>query len=75
MVAVEIKESTSSRGSPDGSVVKNTLPMQEMQETGVRFLGQEDALEEEMATRSSILAWKIPWTEKPGRLYSPWVCK
>ena len=55
MVAVEIKESTSSRGSPDGSVVKNTLPMQEMQETGVRFLGQEDALEEEMATYSVFL--------------------
>ena len=68
MVAVEIKESTSSRGFPAGSVVKNTLPMQETQETGVRSLGQEDALKEEMATCSSILAWKIPWTEKPGRL-------
>ena len=40
-----------------------------MQETWVRFLGQEDPLEEEMATHSSILAWKIPWTEEPGRLY------
>ena len=70
MVAVEIKESTSSRGSPDGSVVKNTLPMQEMQETGVRFLGQEDALEEEMATHSSILSCEIPWTEEPGGLQS-----
>ena len=46
-------------------VVKN-LPA--MQETGVRFLGQEDPLEEEMATHSSILAWRIPWTEEPGRL-------
>ena len=35
------------------------------------ILGQEDPLEEEMATRSSILAWKIPWTEEPGA-YSPW---
>ena len=45
------------------SVVKN-LP--EMQETQVQSLGQEDPLEKEMATRSSILAWRIPWTEKPG---------
>ena len=36
----------------------------------VRSLGQEDTLEEEMATHSSILAWKILWTEEPG--YSPW---
>ena len=39
-----------------------------MQETLVRSLGQEDAPEEEMATNSSILAWKIPWTEEPGGL-------
>ena len=39
-----------------------------MQETQVRSLGQEDPLEKEMATHSSILAWKIPWTEDPGRL-------
>ena len=36
----------------------------------VQFLGQEDPLEEGMATHSSILAWKIPWTEKPGGLQS-----
>ena len=42
--------------------------MQEMQETWVRSLGQEDPLEKEMATHSSILAWKIPWTEEPGGL-------
>ena len=36
----------------------------------VRSLGWEDALEEDMATRSSILAWRIPWTEEPGRLQS-----
>ena len=38
-----------------------------MQETRVRFLGQEDLLEKEMATHSSILSWRIPWTEEPGR--------
>ena len=41
-----------------------------MQETWVQSLGGEDLLEKEMATYSSILAWKIPWTEEPG--YSPW---
>ena len=46
-------------------MVKN-LPA--MQETQVRSLGWEDALEKGMATHSSILAWKIPWTEEPGRL-------
>ena len=45
--------------------VKN-LPV--VLETKVRFLGQEDSLEKEMATHSSILAWRIPWTEEPGRL-------
>ena len=41
-----------------------------MQETLVRFLGREDPLEKEMAIHSSILAWRIPWTEEPGRLHS-----
>ena len=41
-----------------------------MQETWARSLGQEDPLEEEMATHSSIFAWKIPWTDEPGRLQS-----
>ena len=41
-----------------------------MQETWVQFLGQEDPLEKEMAPHSSILAWRIPWTEEPGRLQS-----
>ena len=41
-----------------------------MRETRVLSLGQEDPLEKEMATHSSILAWKIPWTEEPGRLQS-----
>ena len=48
-------------------MVKN-LPT--MQETQVLFLGQEDPLEKEMATHSSILAWEVPWTEKSGRLQS-----
>ena len=39
-------------------------------ETGVQSLGKEDPLEKEMATPSSILAWRIPWTEEPGRLQS-----
>ena len=41
-----------------------------MQETQIRFLGLEDPLEKEMAPHSSTLAWKIPWTEEPGRLQS-----
>ena len=41
-----------------------------MRETWVRSLGQEDPLEKEMATHSSILAWRIPWMEEPGRLQS-----
>ena len=41
-----------------------------MQETWVRSLGREDPLKKEMATHSSILAWKIPWTEEPDRLQS-----
>ena len=48
-------------------LVKNLPAMQEIR---VRFLGQEDPLEKEMATHSSILAWRIPWTEEPGRLQS-----
>ena len=43
-----------------------TLPA--MQETQVQSLGQEDPLEKDMATHSSILAWRIPWTEEPGGL-------
>ena len=48
-------------------MIKN-LPA--MQETGVRSLGQEDPLEKEMSTHSSILPWKLPWTEEPGGLQS-----
>ena len=46
------------------------LPLQEMQETWVQSLGWEDPLEKEMAPHSSILAWRIPWTEEPGGLQS-----
>ena len=55
--------------SPGGSVVKkkNFIPMQE---TLVASLDGEDPLEKEMATHSSILAWRIPWTEEPGGLQS-----
>jgi len=54
-------------GFPGSSVVKN-LPA--MHETWVQSLGQEDPLEEGMATHSSILACRFPWTEKPGGLQS-----
>ena len=43
-----------------------------MQEAWVRSLGREDPLEKEMATHSSILAWRIPWMEEPGGLQSTW---
>ena len=46
----------------------SSLPVQEPQEMRVRSLGQEDPLEEEMASHSSVLAWDIPWTEEPSRL-------
>ena len=55
------------KGFPGGSVVKH-LPT--MRETWVQSLSQEDPLEKAMAPHSSTLAWKIPWTEKPGRLQS-----
>ena len=52
-------------GFPEGSVIKN-LPA--MQESWVRSLSREDPLEKEMATHSSILGWRIPWTVEPDRL-------
>ena len=55
------------RTSLVAKMVKNLLAVQE---TRVRFLAQEDPLEKEMATYCSILAWRIPWTEEPGRLRS-----
>ena len=53
-----------------GSAVKNLSAIQVMKEMLVQSLGQEVTLEEEMATHCSILAWKIPWTERPGGLQS-----
>ena len=53
-------------GFPGGSNVKNPPAIQE---TWIRSLGREDALEKGMATHSSILAWGIPWTEEPGGLH------
>ena len=58
-------------GLPQWLVVKNPPAMQKtQQELQVQPLSREDPLEKEMATRSSILAWRIPWTEKPGELQS-----
>ena len=54
-------------GFPSGSEVKASAAMRG---TWVRSLGREDPLEKEMATHSSILAWRIPWTEEPGGLQS-----
>ena len=51
-------------------MVQRVKNLSAMQETQVQSLGQEDPLEKEMATHSSTLAWKIPWTEEPGRLQS-----
>ena len=51
-----------------GAQTVKRLPI--MQETWLQSLSQEDLLEKEMSTHSSILAWKIPWTEEPSRLQS-----
>ena len=56
--------------SPIAQRVKNPPVMQETQEMRVRSLGWEDLLEEGIATHSSILAWRSPWTEEPGGLQS-----
>ena len=55
------------RASLVAHIVKNLLAMQETQ---VQYLGQEDPLEKGMATHSTIIAWRIPWTEEPGGLQS-----
>ena len=63
--------SMSTDGFPGDSVVKNPPAMQKMRlEPWVQSLGQEDPLEKEMTTHSSILAWEIPWTKEPGGLQS-----
>ena len=60
-----MKYSKLMKGFPGGSAVKKLPATQRMQ---VHYLGQEEPLEEGMGTHSSILAWRIPWTEEPGRL-------
>ena len=57
-------------GFPGSPVVKNLPEIQEPQKMQIQSLGWEDPLEECIATHSSILAWRIPWTEEPGRLWS-----
>ena len=57
-------------GFPVAQMVKNMLSMQE---TWVQFLGRKNLMEKGMATHSSILAWRIPWTEEPGGLQSMWL--
>ena len=57
--------------TPWASLVTQTVKnLPAMQETRVQSLGREDPLEKGMATHSGVLAWKIPWTEEPGRLQS-----
>ena len=56
--------------TPGGSAVRNTLAMQQTQETRIRSLGWKDPLEKEMTIHSNILAWRIPWTEVPCGLQS-----
>ena len=55
-------------GVTSSKVAQMVKHLPTMRETQVQSLGWEDSLEKEMATHSSILAWKIPWTEEPGRL-------
>ena len=57
-------------GFPCGSVVKNPTATQKIQKMHFRSLGQEDPLESEIVNHSSILAWRIPWTQEPGRIQS-----
>ena len=57
-------------GFPGSPVVKNLPEIQEPQKMQIQSLGWEDPLEECIATHSSILAWRVPWTEEPGGLQS-----
>ena len=56
-------------------MVKNLSVNVSMQNLQVGSLNREDDLEKDMATQSSIFAWRISWTDEPGRLYSPWGLK
>ena len=64
-MGVIIQSNTVVLSFPGGSVVKN---LSAAQETQGQSLSQEDLLEKEMTTHSNILAWRIPWTDEPGRL-------
>ena len=69
-VAQWIKKSPATLASQVAQWIKKSPAMQETQKTRVGYLVEEDPLEEEIATHSSILAWRIPWIEEPGRLHS-----
>ena len=67
----QVKSTQSKVGVPTTSLIAQSVKnLPAVQETWVQFLGREDPLEKKMATHSSILAWRIPWTEEPGRLQS-----
>ena len=68
MHSVVLYECIMHKGLPSSSVAKNLPARQELQETQVLSLGGEGPLGEGMATHSSVLAWRIPWIEKPGGL-------
>ena len=70
LLAPGLQSDTRCVGFPGGSVLKNLPEVQETQEIWVRLLGWEDPLEEGMATYSSVLAWRIQWTEESGGLQS-----
>ena len=65
---INIADTYTGRASQVVLVVKNSAAVQEIKDIWVPSLGQEDPLEKEMATHSSILAWRIPWTEDSGGL-------
>ena len=67
---INIADTYTGRASQVVLVVKNSAAVQEIKDICVPSLGQEDPLEKEMATHSSILAWRIPWTEELGGLQS-----
>ena len=69
---VELRNSICTYGASPATALKHPPAMQETQETWVLSLGLEDPLAKEMAIHSSILAWRIPWPEEPGRLQSTW---
>ena len=69
--AVSANLAVAAPGLQETSLVAQTVKrLSTMQEARVHSLGREDLLEKEMAPHSSVLAWKIPWTEEPGRLQS-----